>query len=96
MLNNIFITNQIKDDIDSIQQWGRDWTFKGKSNAKAIVFPESEEQIYELIHYSNSSNQCLIPSGGRTGLTQAATAINEEIVVSFDRFNKVIDFDSGS
>ena len=45
MLNNIFITNQIKDDIDSIQQWGRDWTFKGKSNAKAIVFPESEEQI---------------------------------------------------
>lgn len=96
MLNNIFNTNQIKDDIDSIQQWGRDWTFKGKSNAKAIVFPESEEQIYELIRYSNSSNQCLIPSGGRTGLTQAATAINEEIVVSFDRFNKVLDFDPAS
>lgn len=96
MLNNIFNTNQIKDDLDSIQQWGRDWTFKGKSNAKAIVFPDSEEQIYELIRYCNLSNQRLVPSGGRTGLTQAATAINEEIVLSFDRFDKVLDFDHSS
>ena len=34
----------------------------------------------------------LVPSGGRTGLSGGAVASNSEVVVSFDRMNKILDY----
>ena len=34
-----------------------------------------------------------MPSGGRTGLSGGAVAANGEIVVSFDRMNRILEFD---
>ena len=34
----------------------------------------------------------LVPSGGRTGLSGGAVALNKELVISFDRMNKILDF----
>lgn len=34
----------------------------------------------------------MIPSGGRTGLSGSATAENKEVIVSFEKMNRVIEF----
>ena len=39
-----------------------------------------------------SERHSLVPSGGRTGLSGGAVASQGEIVVSFDRMNKILDF----
>jgi FAD/FMN-containing dehydrogenase len=36
----------------------------------------------------------LIPSGGRTGLSGGACALNGEVVVSFDRMNRILEFNA--
>ena len=92
MLDNIFSQKQIRTDAEGLQVWGKDWTNGYPVDPSAIVFPETIEQIQELVAYSISAGLQLVPSGGRTGLSGGAVASNSEVVVSFDRMNKILDY----
>jgi glycolate oxidase subunit GlcD len=81
-------------DRDSIANYGRDWTKHYDVNAKAIVFPTSPEQVSELVKLARARKVALVPSGGRTGLSGGACALNGEVVVSFEKMNKVLDFNT--
>ena len=48
--------------------------------------------MQELVGYAISEGLKLVPSGGRTGLSGGAVASNSEVVVSFDRMNKILDY----
>ena len=71
---------------------GKDWTNGFTVAPSAVVFPETIEQLQELVRYAISAGVKLVPSGGRTGLSGGAVASNGEVVVSFDRMNKILDF----
>jgi len=94
MLSNIFKIEQIKYDDNSANEYGRDWTYKGSVNPKAIVFPSSKEQIKELISFANKDNEKIVPSGGRTGLSWGAVATQNEIVVSMEKLNSITNVDN--
>ena len=84
--------NQIKRDDESLKKWGKDWTNGYQINPSLIVFPEENSQVVEIVKFAINNNLNLVPSGGRTGLSGGAVATNQEIVVSFDRMNKILDF----
>ena len=75
MLEKIFKPNQVKKEEVDLLKWGKDWT-SIKPRPLAIVFPENEEQIIELVNYAILDNKKIVPSGGRTGLSGGATASN--------------------
>lgn len=91
-LQKIFRPHQIKTDPQSLQHYGKDWTTYYDIKASAVVFPESTEQVQALVKVARQFKIGLVPSGGRTGLSGAACAINQEVVVSFERMNKISDF----
>ena len=91
-LQNILRPDQIKTDNESIQYYGKDWTTYFDISAKAITFPESIEDVQKLVRWANQNKVSLVPSGGRTGLSGAAVASKGEVVVSFERMNKITDF----
>lgn len=92
MLDKIFSEKQIRSDAESLQIWGKDWTNGYPVDPRAIVFPETTEQVQALVAYAISEGLKLVPSGGRTGLSGGAVASNSEVVVSFDRMNKILDY----
>ena len=92
MLDTIFSQKQIRRDPESLQIWGKDWTNGYPVDPSVIVFPETIEQVQELVGYAISEGLKLVPSGGRTGLSGGAVASNSEVVVSFDRMNKILDY----
>ena len=92
MLSEVLASKQIKEDPESLQIWGKDWTNGFVVAPSAIVFPESIDQIQDLVSYARSHHLKLVPSGGRTGLSGGAVASQGEVVVSFDRMNKILDF----
>ena len=91
-LEDVFPAKQLKRDADSLVEWGRDWTRNHAPNPCAVVFPESVAQVVELVALANAERIALVPSGGRTGLSGGAVAGNGEVVVSFDRMNRILDF----
>ena len=92
-LHEIFSSNRVKTDADSLSHWGRDWTRSFTVAPRAVVFPESIDEVVALVRLARANGYGLVPSGGRTGLSGGAVAGNGEIVVSFDRMNKILAFD---
>jgi glycolate oxidase subunit GlcD len=83
---------RVKTDAESLTTWGCDWTKHYTPAASAIVFPASTEEVQAIVQLANAEKMALVPSGGRTGLSAGAVAAHGEVVISFDRMNRVLDF----
>ena len=73
---------------------GKDWTNVFHSDPIAIVLPSSIEDVQAIVEVAMDNQVALVPSGGRTGLSGGAVAEQHEIVVAFDRMNKILNFDA--
>ncbi|MDT8429656.1 MAG: FAD-binding oxidoreductase [Pseudomonadales bacterium] len=91
-LQRIVGKDHVKTDVDSLEIFGKDWTRVYPPAPAAIVLPDSIEAVQALVRFANEHELALVPSGGRTGLSGGAMAANAEIVVAFDRMNRILDF----
>ncbi len=82
-----------RNDADSLDKYGRDHSSFSMPDPLAVVFPRNTEDVVELVQYAREHGIALVPSGGRTGLSGGAVASHQELVVSFEKMNKIIDFD---
>lgn len=85
-------SSRVADDSASLETYGRDWTKHYVVKPSAIVFPTSAQEVAALVKWARTKKIGLVPSGGRTGLSGGACALNGEIVVSFEKMNRVLDF----
>ncbi|MCB0706348.1 MAG: FAD-binding oxidoreductase [Saprospiraceae bacterium] len=82
----------IKTDPLSLYTYGKDASAYFEPNPAAILFPTNTDQVIQIVQFANKHLYPLVPSGGRTGLSAAATATNGELVVSFDKMDKILRF----
>lgn len=83
---------RISTETTVLESHGQDWTRFRKPAPAAVVFPESVEQVQQIVAVAAEHGIALVPSGGRTGLSGGAVAAKGEIVVSFDRMRKILEF----
>jgi hypothetical protein len=83
---------RVKTDADSLLNFGKDWTKVYEPKPSAIVFPGNAAEVQAIVRLANEHVLALVPSGGRTGLSGGAVASNGEVVVAFDRMNRILDF----
>ena len=93
-LNEIFSAERVRIDAQSLANWGCDATRSVAPAPSAIVFPERADEVVALVLLANQRGLKLVPSGGRTGLSGGAVASAAEIVVSFDRMNRIVEFNA--
>ena len=91
-LQAIFGPDRVNTSPEDLRIWGVDWTRSFPVAPSAVVFPETVEEVVAVTRLANEAGLGLVPSGGRTGLSGGAVASNGEVVVSFDRMNRVLDF----
>lgn len=82
----------VKTDQSDLAFFGKDQTKHFEPNPSLIVFPKTTEQVANIVRLANEHKVCLVPSGGRTGLSAGAMASNGEVVVSFDKMNAIGTF----
>ena len=92
ILHNIVAPERLRTDHDSLAVYGRDWTRVFRPAPAAVVFPSTVEQVQQLVLRAQERGWALVPSGGRTGLSGGAVAERGEIVVSFERMNRILEF----
>ncbi|MGI9535413.1 MAG: FAD-binding oxidoreductase [Thermodesulfobacteriota bacterium] len=91
-LKNQFAILKILTGKEDLITYGTDWTKEFITDPLAIIFPETVQDVRKIVVYANENKLPLVPSGGRTGLSAGATATNKELVVSFDKMNKLLSF----
>lgn len=83
----------LKTSPEDLANFGKDWTTAYTASPIAIVFPADIAAVVAIVKLANLHDIALVPSGGRTGLSGGAVASNSELVVAFDRMNKILAFD---
>lgn len=91
-LQKIFESDQIKSDKDSLAVYAKDWTTYYEPQASAVVFPKTALELQKLVKWAIDERVALVPSGGRTGLSGGAVAVQGELVVSFEKMNQILEF----
>lgn len=91
-LSTFLKSDQVKTDPDALAHYGKDWTTYYDIRAGAVVFPKSTEDVVALVKWARQHKVSLVPSGGRTGLSGAACATQGEVVVSFEKMDRLYDF----
>ena len=93
-LAGIVGVDAVKTGSADLNHFGKDWTKVYVPDPAAIVFPSNIEQVQDIVKLAHKREVALVPSGGRTGLSGGAVAEKQEVVVSFDRMNKILSFDA--
>ena len=81
-------------DHESLTHFGRDWTRFWTPAPDRIAFPRSTEDVVSLVRWARANEACLVPSGGRTGLSGGAVATRGEVVVAMDKMRNMIEIDT--
>ena len=92
-LCNIFNKEDIRTELEYKEKYRNDWSTDFDSNPIAIVFPKESDQLANVIKLCNEFNYPIVGSGGRTGLSGGASALSNELIVSFEKMDKILDFD---
>ena len=75
-------------DPDILASHGGDWS-NFPRRGSVVVFPRSTEEVQAIVHVAIAHRIPLVPSGGRTGLSGGACATAGEVIVSFDKMNRI-------
>ncbi len=96
MINELHFldSKQIITDADSLKKYGKDWTNYFDIKASAVLLPKTTDEVVKIVEWARKNKIALVPSGGRTGLSGAACALNNEVVISFEIMNQIKDFNS--
>lgn len=78
----------------ALTAYGQDWTRFTAPRPIAVVYPQSIEQVQQLVRLAREARHAIVPSGGRTGLSGGACAVDGELVISFERMNHILSFDA--
>ncbi|HVK60607.1 MAG TPA: FAD-binding oxidoreductase [Bdellovibrionales bacterium] len=78
-------------DPASLATYGHDWNKHYETHASAVVFPTTAQEVVSLVKWARKHGIGLVPSGGRTGLSGGACALKGEVIVSFEKMNKILE-----
>ena len=62
--------------------------------AKAIVLPENAQEVAAILRCCSAAGQSVITHGGLTNCVAAAESSNDDIVMSFDKMNRIVEIDA--
>jgi len=61
---------------------------------EAIIFPENEEQISEVVKLANQEKFNIVPRGAGTGLSGGSIPVENSLVIVMTRWNKILEVDT--
>jgi FAD/FMN-containing dehydrogenase len=66
--------------------------YHGKS--KLVLRPTNALEVSKILEYCSERRLAVVPQGGNTGLVGGSVPLNDEIILSLNRMNKIHEFDS--
>lgn len=76
-----------------INKYNVDWMNKYHGESNLVLLPNSTEKISRILQYCNSQNIAVVPQSGNTGLVGGSVPYYDELILSMERMNQIIEFD---
>jgi len=76
-----------------INNHNRDWMGRWEGNSSVVLFPETTEEVSDVLRYCNERRIGVTPQGGNTGLVGGSIPVHDEVILSLSKMNNIIEFD---
>ena len=102
-MEKLEIINTIKLEIANIKYstdakdllvYGQDWTRFNQVDCAGVLFPQTIQQVQQIVQLANKLDFKIVPSGGRTGYSGGAVASQHEFVLSLEKMRSILDFNA--
>ena len=80
-------------DKENLEKYGHDETEDLVYLPEIVLKPQTVEEVSTIMRYAFENSIVVTPSGARTGLSGGALPIQKGIVLSMEKFNKIINID---
>ncbi|HQF27766.1 MAG TPA: FAD-binding protein, partial [Bacteroidia bacterium] len=92
-LKQICGDDQVFTDLDQLAHYGHDETEDLQFNPAVVVRPADANQVASIMRLANAEHIPVTPRGAGTGLSGGALPVHGGILLSTERFNKIIEID---
>ncbi len=93
----VMVRGEGDEEIDAIvESHNTDWMRRWKGDSSVVLFPESTQQVSDILRYCNKKKIAVTPQGGNTGLVGGSIPCFDEIILSLSKMNQILDFDDES
>jgi len=92
-LKNIVEVQDVLTDDDNLEKYGQDETEDFVFRPEVVVKPKTVSQISEIMKLANAYKIAVTARGSGTGLSGGALPIFGGIVISLERFNRILNID---
>lgn len=65
-----------------------------KQLPEAVIFPEDESQISDIIKLANDARFAVVPRGAGTGLSGGSIPVENSVAIVMTKWNKILELDS--
>jgi glycolate oxidase len=92
-LIHILDSNKVLSDDTDVRRYSMDQSLK-ESNPLAVILPYSATDVSKVIKYCYKNSVAAVLRGAGTNMKGLAVARSDDIIISFERMNKVLNVDS--
>ena len=85
--------DRCKDDIQTREAYNHDHTEDLKFTPHVVLFPQTTNEVSEILAHCNKHQICVTPAGARTGLSGGSLPIYGGVLLSCEKLNKIIEID---
>ncbi|GAB4132730.1 MAG: FAD-linked oxidase C-terminal domain-containing protein [Bacteroidia bacterium] len=86
-------SDRVYTDAERLEKYGQDETEDLLYKPSAVIVPQDAGQISFILKYCNDMKIAVTPRGAGTGLSGGALPVFGGVVISMERFNKIIEID---
>jgi FAD/FMN-containing dehydrogenase len=80
----------------NLSKYNTDWLDQYHGSSTLVLRPTSSHQVSQILSYCDQERIGVVPQGGNTGLVGGSVPVQNEIVLSMELMNKVVDLDKVS
>ena len=78
---------------DAVAERATSYWNSSPMHAKAIVLPQSTDEVASVLRWCNENGQTVVTQGGLTNCVSAVEPDDEDIVISLEKMNEIIEID---
>ncbi|MDX1777829.1 MAG: FAD-binding oxidoreductase, partial [Thermodesulfobacteriota bacterium] len=82
--------DRVFDDYETLEQFSGDQSFVPRRRPDYVVYPETVEEVQQIVELANETNMPVIPLSSGLNLHGAAVPDHGGLLVNLSRMNKIV------
>ncbi|XP_030747862.1 D-2-hydroxyglutarate dehydrogenase, mitochondrial-like isoform X2 [Sitophilus oryzae] len=93
---NLLGNERVVTDLIDLEKHNVDWYLQFRGSSDVVLKPKTTEEVSKILEFCNGNKLAVCPQGGNTGASGGSVPVFDEIIISMEMMNEIINIDEDS